>query len=189
MQHHDNVNSKTIAEEAKKDGSAMKSLALVTTIFLPTTAIAVSALRAFFPICDWHGSGGKSTSLGAMNFVIRRRYNWADPSQTIFSVTSFYQPTSDQSDRLVVSNQFWIFWAVAAPFTFFVVILWSMWINRKQMVEFRDEHIPSFSGKNTEPKGGHALLSSSRPRPRHRSSQSWVDGNRADQAARCCADE
>jgi hypothetical protein len=74
MQHHDNENSKTIALEAKRDSSAMKSLALVTTVFLPTTAIAVSALRPFFPTYNWYGSGGKSTKLGGTRFVIHQHY-------------------------------------------------------------------------------------------------------------------
>jgi uncharacterized membrane protein len=61
MQHHDNENSKTIALEAKRDSSAMKSLALVTTVFLPTTAIAVSAFRSILPVHDQHASGSEST--------------------------------------------------------------------------------------------------------------------------------
>jgi hypothetical protein len=42
MQQRDSHTNIDIAEETRKDSSAMKSLALITTIFLPTTALAVS---------------------------------------------------------------------------------------------------------------------------------------------------
>lgn len=42
MQHRDSHINIDIAEETRRDSSAMKNLALITTIFLPTTALAVS---------------------------------------------------------------------------------------------------------------------------------------------------
>ncbi len=41
MQQRDSHNNIDIGEETRRDSSAMKSLALITTIFLPTTALAV----------------------------------------------------------------------------------------------------------------------------------------------------
>jgi hypothetical protein len=41
MQQRDSHTNIDIAEETRRDSSAMKSLALITTIFLPTTALAV----------------------------------------------------------------------------------------------------------------------------------------------------
>ncbi len=41
MQQRDSRTNIDISEETRKDSSAMKSLALITTIFLPTTALAV----------------------------------------------------------------------------------------------------------------------------------------------------
>jgi hypothetical protein len=43
IQQRDTHINQRIAVETKRDGSAMKSLALITMIFLPTTAIAVSS--------------------------------------------------------------------------------------------------------------------------------------------------
>ena len=48
--------SKVIAEETKKDGSSMKTLALVTMCFLPATA--VSSIFAM-PLFDWQARDGK----------------------------------------------------------------------------------------------------------------------------------
>ncbi len=48
--------SKTIAEETKKDGSSMKTLALVTMCFLPATS--VSSILAM-PLFDWQSRGDK----------------------------------------------------------------------------------------------------------------------------------
>jgi hypothetical protein len=44
MQQRDSRTNIDIAEETRRDSSAMKSLALITTIFLPTTARAVCTL-------------------------------------------------------------------------------------------------------------------------------------------------
>ncbi|ERF70853.1 hypothetical protein EPUS_02375 [Endocarpon pusillum Z07020] len=109
MQQADSRTNIHIAEDTRKDSSAMKSLALITTIFLPTTALA-----------------------------------------TIFSVSSFFSDAADGSGRLVVSSQFWIFWAVAAPITFFTVVLWFIWINRKEVKKFRDTYKHRFSDEDVE---------------------------------------
>jgi hypothetical protein len=41
MQQRDSRTNLQIAEETKRDGSAMKTLSLITIVFLPLTAIAV----------------------------------------------------------------------------------------------------------------------------------------------------
>lgn len=46
--------SKTIAEETKKDGTSMKTLAIVTMCFLPATS--VSSIFAM-PLFDWEKDG------------------------------------------------------------------------------------------------------------------------------------
>ncbi|KAF2101794.1 hypothetical protein NA57DRAFT_12920, partial [Rhizodiscina lignyota] len=46
--------SKTLAEAAQRDTSSMKSLAILTAIFLPPTAVATIFAMPFF---DWTHSG------------------------------------------------------------------------------------------------------------------------------------
>jgi hypothetical protein len=48
--------SKSIAEETKKDGTSMKTLAVVTMLFLPATS--VSSIFAM-PLFDWEQEGGR----------------------------------------------------------------------------------------------------------------------------------
>src|SRR5205814_3426830 len=48
--------------------------------------------------------------------------------QTVMS--PFITITSD--NKIVVTSEFWIFWAVAGPVTFLVVLLWVLWIQRRE---------------------------------------------------------
>ncbi|MCJ1246450.1 hypothetical protein MMC30_003657 [Trapelia coarctata] len=81
-----------VAQETKRDSNAMKSIALLTMIFLPSTALA-----------------------------------------TIFSMSSFFT-LDTESSRLLVSSDFWIFWAIAIPLTALVIIIWTLWIQRTEVM-------------------------------------------------------
>ena len=50
MQQRDSQINHRIAVETQRDGSAMKSLALITMTFLPATAIAVSVTTLFVDV-------------------------------------------------------------------------------------------------------------------------------------------
>lgn len=109
----ENTHMKNIATLTLRDSSAMKSIALLTMIFLPSTAIAVSThllsnhnIADLLPIC-----------------------------QSIFSMSSFFQPGADGSG-LFVSDKFWIFWVVSLPITFVVVMIWVAWTQRKEIAEY-----------------------------------------------------
>jgi hypothetical protein len=83
-----NLMQQQVARETKRDSSAMKSIALLTMVFLPATAIA-TVMAPFIKITD--------------------------------------------DNEMLVTNHFWIFWAIAGPVTFLVVVLWVLWIRRSDL--------------------------------------------------------
>lgn len=92
--------STQIARESKRDRSAIKTLAVLGTVFLPSTFVAVS--RAI-----------STAFLRLLKF-----------SQALFS-TPFFTFSSPASGA--VSQQFWIFWAIAIPLTLVVILAWLVW--------------------------------------------------------------
>ncbi|GAB1310630.1 Magnesium transport protein CorA [Madurella fahalii] len=85
-----NLMQQEIARETRRDSSAMKSISLLTMVFLPGTAIA-TVMAPFTRISD--------------------------------------------TDGVELTHQFWVFWAVAAPMTAFVLILWMCWIQRSELAK------------------------------------------------------
>lgn len=67
-------------------------------------------------------------------------------------MSAFFSDASDGSGRLVVSSQFWLFWAVAAPITIAIVIIWFLWINRKQVKKLKDSRKRRVAEKDIEAK-------------------------------------
>ena len=59
--------SKAIAEETKKDGSSMKTLALVTMFFLPATTLSSILGMSFF---DWQAKSGGIVSARLWIFFV-----------------------------------------------------------------------------------------------------------------------
>ena len=115
MQQRDSRINIEIAEETKRDSSAMKTLALITIVFLPTTAVAVSILTHWL--------------LAMLKHL-----------QTIFSMGTFFDTnTGDGGDQVKTSPQFWIFWCVAIPLTLGTLMIWILWINRKQVSQLWDK--------------------------------------------------
>ena len=86
-----NLMQSRIGDETLRDSSAMKSIALLTMVFLPSTALA-----------------------------------------TIFSMGSFFSQTSDNA-HLIVSREIWIFGAITAPITIFVVATYLVWVQRAEI--------------------------------------------------------
>jgi hypothetical protein len=43
------------------------------------------------------------------------------------SMFSWSQSSSDTQGESVVSNKFWIYWAVTVPLTLLVMVLWRVW--------------------------------------------------------------
>jgi hypothetical protein len=84
----------------------MKTLALITTVFLPGTYVAVCLCLSLF--------------LRSMS---------ANRVQTLFSMSMFSwsQASSDTSASSIVSSRFWIYWVVTIPLTIFVIVCWRVW--------------------------------------------------------------
>jgi hypothetical protein len=94
----------------------------------------------------------------------------ADLGKTIFSASTLFSNASDGSGRLVVSSQFRIFVAVAAPITSFIIICWFVWIKwDKVRKKIRNSQKYRSSGKDVEAESDSS--SDSDGRIRHRVKQ------------------
>jgi hypothetical protein len=64
--------------------------------------------------------------------------------QTIFGMNLF--EFSPQERGLVVSESFWLYWAIAVPLTLFVMVIWLIWFQWSQKMENRriDEEAAPF---------------------------------------------
>ncbi|MCJ1243175.1 hypothetical protein MMC30_000372 [Trapelia coarctata] len=88
--------SKSIAAESKRDSSSMKTIAVLTIVFLPGTFVAALFSMPMF--------------------------NWQADSTTA-----------------VVSPRFWVYWAITAPLTIVVVLIWFIWIALKDARHRRED--------------------------------------------------
>jgi cytochrome b561 len=93
-----------IARETKRDSSALKSISLLTMVFLPATAIAVN----------------RASALASLLIT----------SKTVMA--PFISISSD--NKVIMTSQFWIFWVVAGPVTLLVIVLWVSWIQRSEIM-------------------------------------------------------
>ncbi|KIW34076.1 uncharacterized protein PV07_00876 [Cladophialophora immunda] len=84
-----NLMQSRLGDEALRDSSAMKSIAVLTMVFLPATALA-----------------------------------------TIFSIGAFFG-SSPADGHIVVSGEFWLFWAIAIPLTLLVLLIYFLWEQRE----------------------------------------------------------
>ena len=97
--------SKTLAMSSKRDSSAMKTLALLSMVFLPGTAIAVRIYNIIF-------------------------MNVTDIKQSFFAMP-FFNMTVDVTGNtsLETRPQFWIYWAITIPLTLLILALWIVWLQ------------------------------------------------------------
>jgi hypothetical protein len=97
--------SKAIAISSKRDSSAMKTIALLTMVFLPGTAIAVRTHKNI-------------------------RWLIANIKQSFFAMP-FFDFTVDVDGHSVVQTrpQFWMYWVITIPLTFSVLGLWVVWLR------------------------------------------------------------
>ncbi|KAK4233674.1 hypothetical protein C8A03DRAFT_38605 [Achaetomium macrosporum] len=100
-------NSYRVAEEARRDSASMKTIAVVTLVFLPGTFVAA-----------------------------------------IFSMSMFqWMPDEDSNDDMakdkdssrIVSQWFWLYWAITVPLTIGILICWVLWFKRWER-KWRQEH-------------------------------------------------
>lgn len=95
--------SKALAKEVKRDSTSMKAIAAVTMCFLPGTFVAVRKILILLKI-----------------HLILNIYS----QQSFFAMPIFvWDATADG----LVTRHFWIYWAVTAPLTAVVLIIWLAW--------------------------------------------------------------
>ena len=103
-----------IALSSKKDSSQMKSIALLTMVFLPGTFMAVSFLppSQISDIQNTHSS----------------------PSiQTFFSMTFFEWNPDKEKGQSIVSSKIWIYFIFTGIFTLATLGLWTWFANKKRI--------------------------------------------------------
>lgn len=110
-----------MAASSSRDSTAMKTLAFITTLFLPGTSVAVRQTPS-----NW------VTLLADLQQF-----------QTIFSMSLFNWQLSNSgaSGGPVVSSYFWIYWAVTVPLTIVVAISWRLWWGWEKRHYDRDVHL------------------------------------------------
>ncbi|KAH7357139.1 hypothetical protein BKA65DRAFT_221606 [Rhexocercosporidium sp. MPI-PUGE-AT-0058] len=84
LAQRDNKLNYTIAEASRRDSTAMKTIAIVTMMFLPGAYIATLFSMNMF---NWHAAAGEH----------------------------------------ILSNNFWVYWAVTLPITALVLLIWAAW--------------------------------------------------------------
>ena len=116
------IDSRKLAEASTHDSSSMKAIAVLTMVFLPSTAVAVCR----FPDRSW-----KKTLIN---------------SQTIFSMGPFFD-----SGSFAVSSNFWLYWVVSVPTTLIVLLVWQIWLRRDRRLRMkRDEDIEEDASISSE---------------------------------------
>lgn len=114
LMHHDNrlnfdlaETSQVVAQAAKDDSTSMRTLALLSTVFLPGTFISVSSRASYMPTLSTDG-----------------------PHKALFSTTMF--DWKAQPGASVVSHRFWIYWAFTVPITLLVFAGCMIWLREEK---------------------------------------------------------
>lgn len=109
--------SAQIAVASKRDSSAMKTIALITVLFLPGTFVPVRLFT--FPLNKFADR--------SRTYTPRTNH-----SKTLFSMSMFdWKPSPSPSfitTRPQVSLFLWIYWVITVPFTLFVLLAWRICI-------------------------------------------------------------
>lgn len=103
----DSAAMKTIAELTRRDSSAMKYIAVLTMVLLPATAVAVGLPSLFLQMCLHHES--KSRQQSKLQSVLDTPFfDW------------------DETNSRLITQSFWIFWAISIPLTVAVLMMWLL---------------------------------------------------------------
>ncbi|KAF7509919.1 hypothetical protein GJ744_007233 [Endocarpon pusillum] len=97
-------NSYLAAEEARRDSASLKTVAVVTLVFLPGTFVAAIFSMSMFQWIPGDNNSGSDSS-GSSNTG----------------------PQDNKDNSRIVSKWFWIYWAVTVPLTLIIVISWVIW--------------------------------------------------------------
>jgi hypothetical protein len=93
---------------ARQDNTVMKSIALLTMVFLPAT---------FFSVCI--------VTLIIFSAALTQL-------QSFFSTTFF----TFGEEGWIVSNRLWVYWVITVPATIVVVIIWNVWLAYSRLRKF-----------------------------------------------------
>lgn len=95
----------SISRAAKRDSASMKTIAVVTLAFLPATFVSVSS------------------SISTLQTTLQANSSL----KTVFSMSFFELSVDEQgATQWNMADQFWIYWAIAAPLTFMTLAIWSI---------------------------------------------------------------
>ena len=115
------TDSRTIAIASKRDSSVMKSISLLTMVFLPGTFISVSEpLRQMFCCFPLSSSGG---------LLIHSQ-------QTLFAMPLFNWNASRISD--IASPHTWLYLAAALPLTLIITMCWLIWLRWNRWLRHKE---------------------------------------------------
>lgn len=139
----DSAVMRTIAIESKRDSSAMKTIAILGMFFLPGTFIAVS-LSSIIP-------SKRSVSKDTQWLPREGNCHLFMYLQAIFAMPVF---NWDGNGSPVIKTGFKYYWAVTAPLTLFVLVLWALamllpwksWVAKVQEKEKADEQDVKLAG-------------------------------------------
>jgi hypothetical protein len=106
--------STRIANITKNDSYAMRTLATMSILFLPGTFIAVGSRS------DLSKSANSVKSFFSMSM-----FDWNAPK-----------------GMRVLSDRFWIYWAVTVPFTLLVLTIWIIWYKWHRKHESKSKNDP-----------------------------------------------
>jgi hypothetical protein len=107
--------SKRIAMAAKRDSAAMKTISILTLVYLPGTFIAVCQILS--PIS----------------------YFMADILKTVFSAGIFDFNPGSYGSRIGVSRFWWVYLLATACLTFTTVTIWLFYIRWRTEANRREE--------------------------------------------------
>ena len=102
---HNSRTTVRIGEATQVDSAAMKTVSVLGLLFLPGTFISVSDGSSYGRLCS------------------------TDVFQAVFSTSFFNFSPGNSTDpqHWTVSENFWIYWAVAIPATVVTVFIWVLW--------------------------------------------------------------
>jgi hypothetical protein len=106
-----------IALETKRDGSQMKSIALLTMIFLPATFVATLFSMSFF---NWNPDAGAAAAAPSPSITP----DPSDPSSDAAAIPSM------PPDRPSVSHWIWIYFVISIVLTLVTVTTYLWWTRR-----------------------------------------------------------
>lgn len=120
--------TRDIAMESRRDASAMKTIAILTLVFLPGTYVAVCAF------CN---------AASSYIIVLLQAAPLIHP-QALFSMSMFNWQARDGEP--VISSHIWVYFVIAIPLTILVVAVWLWWFCTQEKAQRHDIELQRLPG-------------------------------------------